>query len=211
MPKKILPYDFDDDLMEFVQVGKGPDVRIRPFDHTAVVAGRGSDLNLEIHMEDVRAAGIPVYRRKGGGCSVVLDPGNLMVTLALPAPGIGGIRELFDSCTRWLIRGFRDLGIEGIYQDGVSDLALDGRKVAGSCFYRTKGAALYSAAVLVNADLDLIDRCLSHPPREPGYRRGRSHKDFLTRLDRFIPGLTAEGLARKFCAGPAGILTGMAA
>jgi lipoate-protein ligase A len=32
---------------------------------------------------------------------------------------------------------------------------------------------------LINADLSLIDRYLKHPPREPDYRRGRSHLDFV--------------------------------
>lgn len=201
MDPRILPYDYDDDLMALAP--GTPALRIQPFGHRAVVAGRGSDLAAEIHLSLVSADGIPVYRRKGGGCSVVLDPGNLMVTLAFGAPGIGGIRELFDSCTRWLARRLQDAGIQGVYRAGISDLAVDDRKIAGSCFYRTRGAALFSAAVLVNPDLDLIDRYLAHPPREPGYRRGRSHGAFVAGLNRYYPGVTAAALARELSDGPA--------
>jgi lipoate-protein ligase A len=41
---------------------------------------------------------------------------------------------------------------------------------------------LYSATLLVDPDLDLVERYLAHPPREPEYRRGRPHRDFMGRL-----------------------------
>jgi lipoate-protein ligase A len=69
-------------------------------------------------------------------------------------------------------------------------------KIGGSCFYRAKGIAYYSAAVLVTPDLDAMDRYLAHPPREPVYRRSRSHKAFVSGLDRWFPELTAEKLAQ---------------
>jgi lipoate-protein ligase A len=35
---------------------------------------------------------------------------------------------------------------------------------------------------LVCPDLSLIERYLKHPKKEPDYRRGRSHKDFLSSI-----------------------------
>ncbi len=124
-----------------------------------------------------------------------LDPGNLIVSTAFPAEGIGGIQALFNQCSQWLIQGFRDMGLAGIYQDGISDLVMENRKIGGACFYRAKGVAYYSAAVLVTPDLDLMAYYLAHPPREPDYRQGRHHKAFVSGLDAFVPGITVNRLA----------------
>jgi len=188
-------FDFDDDMLETARSGGRPATRIYPFGCKAVVAGRGSNVEREVHISRVLGDGVPVFRRKGGGCSVFLDPGNLIVSLAFPAEGIGGIQALFNQCSQWLLRGFRDMGMPGVYQDGISDLVLENRKVGGSCFYRTRGLAYYSAAVLVTPDLDLMEYYLAHPPREPAYRRGRFHKEFVSGLDAFAPGITVDSLA----------------
>lgn len=198
MTLNILPYDFDDDLMAHALAGKGPVVRTRPFGSEAVVLGRGSDPQTEIYIPRIIADRIPVYRRKGGGCPVFLDPGNLIVSLVLPAPGIGGIRDLFHGCTQWLVQRLLNMGVAGVYKDGISDLVVRGHKIGGTCFYRTSGFAYYAAAILVNPDLDLMDRYLPHPPREPDYRRGRPHKNFVAGLNRFLSGITAQTLAKKF-------------
>jgi lipoate---protein ligase len=87
------------------------------------------------------------------------------------------------------------MGLTGIYQDGVSDLVLENRKVGGSSFYRSKGLAYYTASLLVSTDLDAMDRYLFHPPREPAYRRHRGHQTFVMRLDRAFPGLVPATLA----------------
>ncbi|MCG8616199.1 MAG: hypothetical protein MI802_08275 [Desulfobacterales bacterium] len=199
----VLTFDYDRELLARVKATGAADVNIYPFDREAVVAGRGSRLEREIHLDRVRADGVPVCRRMGGGCSVFLDPGNLIVSIAFPAEGFGGIQTLFDRCSDWLIRGFSDISVDGVYQDGISDLVirdpkLGDRKVAGSCFYRTKGLAYYSAAILVTPELTKMDAYLRHPPREPEYRKGRCHSDFVAGLNRFYPGITVNTLAQLF-------------
>lgn len=200
MRPSILPFDFDDDLIETARSSDQPVTRIYPFGFKAVVAGRGSDLEEEVRLARVRQDRVPVFRRKGGGCSVFLDPGTLIVSTAFSAPGFGGIQTLFNQCSQWLIRGFETMGLAGIYQDGISDLVVADRKIGGSCFYRTKDLAYYSAAILVTPDLDLMTNYLAHPPREPDYRRGRSHRDFVAGIEHFIPGMTVERLARDLTA-----------
>ncbi|MEH0021659.1 MAG: hypothetical protein V6Z89_18530 [Desulfobacter sp.] len=196
----VLDFDFDRPLLAAAKTASSPMVSIYPFDRDAIVAGRGSDLDIEINLSRARADKVPVYRRMGGGCSVFLDPGNLIVSLAFPARGIGGIQALFDKSSQWLIQGFANAGVDGVYQDGISDLVVKDRKIGGSCLYRTKGFAYYSAAILVTPDLDKMEAYLCHPPREPDYRQGRSHRDFVAGLNRFLPGLTVTDLARSLTA-----------
>ena len=191
----VLSFDFDRDLLESMKRSNLPEFKVYPFPFKAIVAGQGSNLAEEIKLSLCREDKIPVYRRMGGGCSVFLDPGNLIVSIAFPAQGFSGIQRLFNQCNGLLIRGFNSLGLTGLYQDGISDLVMDNRKVGGASFYRTKGFGYYAAAILVSPDLSLMEKYLHHPPRQPAYRRNRPHREFVTRLDRFLKGVAMTELA----------------
>jgi lipoate-protein ligase A len=188
-------YVFDRDLLDRLHQTGQPGISIYPFPFPAVVAGRGTCLETEIRLSDCATDKIPVYRRRGGGCAVFLDPGTLIVSMALPARGFAGIQGLFNRCNHHLIQGLAAFGLTGIYQDGISDLVLADRKVGGTSLYRSKNLAYYTASVVVSADLDAMHRYLKHPPREPAYRRHRDHREFVMRLDRAFPGLTPADLA----------------
>ena len=183
---RITPYDGDDSLIE---AAKGDGVRRMRFSRTSdvvVVLGRGSDLETELHVEAVEKDGVPVFRRRGGGCSVVLDPGNVILSVALPLPGVGGIRGAFSKISSWLIEGLARVGVGGVVREGVSDLALGGRKIGGSCIYRTLGLLYYSTTLLVDPDLNHVHRYLAYPPREPDYRQGRPHREFMGSLGTLV-------------------------
>ena len=182
MGPPIAPYELEDDLLAAVRESGPARVRVYAVERPVVVLGRGSRPEVELELESCLADGIPLQRRRGGGCSVVLDPGNVLVAAALPAPGIGDNMRHFDRLCRWLIDGLAEIGVPGVERAGISDLVLGDRKVAGCCIYRRKDLLLYSAALLVEPDVALMERYLSHPPREPDYRRGRRHRDFVTRL-----------------------------
>lgn len=141
--------------------------------------GRASKMDKEINMDACLQDGCDIYQRHGGGCSVVLDPGNVIVSLTLPLKGIGNNGKYFRIISSWLIEAMDKMGFSGLKHDGYSDLVLKGRKVAGSCIYRTKDVLYYSVSILSDPDISLIHRYLKHPPREPEYRKGRQHRDFV--------------------------------
>ncbi|MCY4443960.1 MAG: hypothetical protein OXC44_04070 [Proteobacteria bacterium] len=140
---------------------------------------------------------IEVYRRLGGGGAVVLYPGCVVVSA-----GIWVDREfdnarffaLFSKCFIAVLK--EHLSVEGIYQDGVSDLVSAGRKVAGSSMFRSKRYLLYQASLLVTLDIPLIENILAHPSREPDYRRRKSHGDFLLGLCDLNPSLDSDKVAQ---------------
>ena len=194
----ISPFTRDDELIESVTALKVPKFSCYVFPLTAVVAGHGSTLALEVDIEKIIKDMIPVYRRHGGGCSILLDKGTAVVSAAFPAIGFSRIHEIFVKCTRWLIKGLTRTGITGVYQDGVSDLVIDNHKIGGSCLRRSKGFAYFSAALLVNSDLSLMDKYLLYPPREPEYRNKRDHLDFVRNIDWYFPGKTAQNIVHGF-------------
>lgn len=53
------------------------------------------------------------------------------------------------------------------------------RKVAGCALYMPRDYVLYLVSILVDPDFADIEKYLAHPSKEPEYRSGRSHGDFL--------------------------------
>lgn len=194
MPRETVSYTHDDDLIEATRQDGRPRMRIYRLPEPVVVLGRGSKPEVELHLEACRQDQIPVLRRHGGGCAVVLDPGNVIVVATLPAIGIGDNPRHFASLSRWLVTGLARVrgGFKGIQQRGISDLALGDRKVGGACIYRSKGLLCYSATLLVEPQVALMERYLKHPPREPDYRAGRGHAQFVGQLS----GCSPEELVR---------------
>lgn len=152
----------------------------------AVVVGASSRLEQEVDLEACAAAGAPVYRRPSGGLSVVLGPGCLMWSVIWPAaeptPVIDAIHAaVLDP----LAAALRAAGRE-VVRRGTSDLAVraDGAelKVSGNALRVRRRARLYHGTLLDAFDLDLVERLLRHPPREPDYRAGRPHGAFLANL-----------------------------
>ncbi|MBU1431841.1 hypothetical protein KKF91_14970 [Myxococcota bacterium] len=189
-------YPGEEALLEAARRGQ-PGLSVYPFWETAVVLGRGSVADVELRAARCLEAGVPIYRRRGGGCAVVLDPGNVIIGLALQVPGIGHNQRYFNEITDWLTAGLGDMGLDGIYQDGVSDLVWADRKVGGACIYRDGRVLLYAASLLVRPDVALMTRYLKHPPREPAYRAGREHAAFVAALGARAPGLSVEGFAAQ--------------
>ena len=178
----IKKYSFDDDIIEACLKSRKPQIKVYCPDKTMVVMGRASKVDIELNENVCLSDGREIFRRHGGGCSVVLDKGNVIVSLALPLKGIGDNNRHFGVISQWLIENMEKTGLQGIKHDGISDLVLDNRKVAGSCIYRTKDVLYYSVSILADADTSLYSRYLKHPPREPEYRKGREHKDFVLSL-----------------------------
>ena len=187
----------DDDLVAATAGDGAARVRVWRPDATEVVLGRGSHAAVELDLDAVRTDGVAVRRRRGGGCAVVLDPGNVVVSLTLAAPGIGDNPRWFRTITDWMVRSLAALGHEGVRQAGISDLVQGDRKVGGSALYRAKGLLYYSTTLLAAPDVDVIERWLRHPPREPDYRRGRPHRAFVAGLrPASDPAALAAALAR---------------
>ncbi len=182
----------DEPLLEATLADGQPRLRVYQFPGTAVVLGRGSKPELELELEACREDRVPLVRRRGGGCAVVLDPGNLIVGVALRVPGIGRNLEHFERLTGWLAAALARLGLPGVRREGHSDLVLEDRKVGGGCIYRGRELLYYSTTLLMSPRPELMERYLRHPPREPEYRRGRRHAEFVGALR---PGAGAEELA----------------
>jgi len=164
-------------------------------DHTVVV-GRAVDIESEVHTEHCARLEVPIVRRPSGGRSVVIGPGTVQYTFALPyrlSPELSGISSSKRFCNRLLLAA---LGDERVEEDDSGDLLVGDRKVAGLAIKRAREAMMLHGTLLVGADIDVVAALLRHPLREPHYRRGRAHREFLANLG----SLDRESLERRVTA-----------
>ena len=149
---------------------------------TMVVIGKGSDPALELCQENIIADGVPVLRRGSGGCAVVLTSDMLAVSFAIQHQPQRRSSEYFRLFNAVIIRALQRNGVRGLAHAGTSDIALNGRKLAGTAIYRNRDLVFYHAIIVLAGRAGLMERYLKHPPRVPAYRAGRSHEEFVTSL-----------------------------
>jgi lipoate-protein ligase A len=172
----------DEDLLTAVELGALWRHRVWEVSELSVVVGRGTVADKEVRLDACAADGVPVLRRRGGGGAVVLGGGCLVVSLATTVE-----RELDVGCYLNAIADFlaqavgRRTGLP-LVRLGTGDVCFGDRKVLGSSLFRRRRLLFYQASLLHSLDLSLVGKYLAHPSREPEYRRGRSHGEFLTTL-----------------------------
>lgn len=161
-----------------------------------VVLARSNNPDTEVHLDACAADGVPVLRRRGGGGTVVLGPGCVVLTLAFFADSLFRNETYFQSINQMWADSLKEVcGLE-VSQRGISDLAIDDRKVAGTSLFRRKHLVVYQGSLLVDPDWAGIERYLRHPSREPDYRRGRTHRTFLTCLHEHGERRSADQIAQ---------------
>jgi lipoate---protein ligase len=144
-----------------------------------VVLGRSGRCERDVDLAACRAAAIPVLRRCSGGGAVLLGPGCLNYALVLPLEWNSAWRDVRYSLHWAMNRIRRALGIAGLRNEGDCDLALHTRKVSGNAQRRTRSAILHHGTILYDFDAARAERFLRLPQRQPQYRAGRSHREFL--------------------------------
>jgi lipoate---protein ligase len=178
----IQPLPYDKTALDRFEA-EGPFIWLWEPTQVECVLGAGTPAT-DIDLALCAATDVPVYRRRGGGGAVILSPGNLVITAAYDATKKAFASQWILPIADAIARAVTSLGVEGAHVRGLGDVALGERKILGSSLYASRQVALFQGSLLVDSDLDLIPAYLPHPSKEPDYRRGRSHLDFVTTLAR---------------------------
>jgi lipoate-protein ligase A len=166
---------FDEELLV---AGKGV-LRFWETAQECVVLGQSGQCERDVNLAACRAASVAVLRRCSGGGAVLLGPGCLNYAIVLPLAWNPRFRDVRYSL-RWVMeRNRRALRIADLRSEGDCDLALHARKVSGNAQRRTHSAVLHHGTILYDFDASRAERFLRAPHRQPQYRAGRSHWDFL--------------------------------
>lgn len=139
---------------------------------------------------------VPILQRRGGGGTVVLGPGCMVLTFAFYARELFSNQKYFQIINGLWADALGEAGFPGITTRGHSDLAFGDKKLAGTSLFRRKHLVVYQGSLLVDPDFDLMFRLLRHPSREPDYRQGRSHSEFLTSMKALGYNGSTDELAR---------------
>jgi lipoate---protein ligase len=150
----------------------------------AVILGASRRLAEDVRVGECQADGVPILRRSSGGGTVVVGPGALNVTVVLPetaAPGLSAVASAQQFVLEKMASALKTTELL-VAVEGLGDLTITGRKFGGSAQRRVRDWFLVHSSILYDFPLDRISRYLTMPGRQPAYRGGRSHDDFLMNL-----------------------------
>jgi lipoate-protein ligase A len=150
-----------------------------------VVLGYANKVMVEVNVEGCEREKIPIFRRFSGGGAVLQGPGCLNYSLVVKNERVRSFRNIAKSFHTVLNPHqnlFARLMTESVQIEGISDLAIGGKKFSGNSQHRKLRYTLFHGTVLLNLDLSLIEATLRMPSKQPWYRKGRSHTQFLRNL-----------------------------
>jgi lipoate-protein ligase A len=161
-------------------------------DGPCAVVGRFQLAAAEVDLAAASALGAPVVRRFTGGGTVWHDPGNLNISVVLRPedavlaadPSLRRLPGLYRLVLAPLAAAVRSLGVAAEMTE--RDIVAPGGKLSGVAAWLGGRALLVHATLLVDADLDALDRVCNGPGAagDPRWERTKSRRVGVTSLSR---------------------------
>ena len=139
------------------RVAKGespPTLRFWRWSSPAVIVGRCQSVANEVDREAAKSLGITVVRRMTGGGAMFLQPhGAITYSLFLPESALAGlsIRQSYEVCEAWVVRGLRELGVDA-HHVPINDIACSAGKIGGAAQARRSGVVLHHTTMAYDMD-----------------------------------------------------------
>ena len=176
----------DEALLLEAEAGDGAEV-LRFWEHPqlAVVLGAGGQFAVDVNEAACQADGVELARRSSGGGTVLLGTGCLLYSLVLRYDRAPELRDVTASY-RWIMGRMKTV-FQVLHPEvevaGISDLSIHGRKFSGNAQQRKRFHVLHHGTLLYGFDLPAVARYLQMPDKQPAYRAGRGHLDFVCNLE----------------------------
>jgi len=142
--------------------GAPPVLRFWRWNHPAIILGRSQSLANEIDLDAAAEMNLHIVRRISGGGAMFIEPeGAITYSLILPDSALGGltIRQSYELCDAWVVRGLRELGID-VYHAPINDLACAAGKIGGAAQARRNGAVVHHTTLAYSMDSHAMLRAL---------------------------------------------------
>lgn len=154
--------------------------RVRP----TVIAGRNQLIESEVNLDYCREHDIMVIRRKSGGGCVYADPDNIMFSYITPAHG-REVTAVFADYTARIASFLQSLGVPGT-ASVRNDVLIEGRKVSGNAFYRTRDHYIVHGTMLFGADPDVMMEALTPSSLKLQSKGVKSVRSRITTLSEYL-------------------------
>ena len=157
-------------------------VKIWVPEETCIVLGRSNNADDSLIQDNIIKDSILVYKRPSGGETVLLSKNTLIISIAINQQQFKGGKKYFSTINNAIIEVLKDFNINNLKFKGISDIAIGDMKILGSALYQNKNTVFYHAVLNIAESPELFSKYLKHPQREPDYREGRKHTEFVTSL-----------------------------
>ncbi len=177
----------DEALLQVAEAGENETdevLRLWESPSHVVVLGRSSDAQAEVNLGACQERGIPVLRRTSGGATVLIGPGCLMYAVVLSYEQRPQLR-MIEAAHQFVLERLRQAiepQVPEIAMRGTSDLTLNLRKFSGNSLKCRQRHLLYHGTIVYDFSMELISECLAAPARQPEYRDGRAHQEFVANI-----------------------------
>jgi len=151
-------------------------------DKVYIVLGASNNPDEALNLDNVIKDNITILKRPSGGQTVLLTPNNIIIAAVFFDKKTLHPKDVFLHINKLIISAIEKAGVENLSMMGISDIAVSGKKILGSAIYRNKKGLLYHAVLNLGEPSITFERYLKHPSKEPDYRQGRSHSEFVTSL-----------------------------
>lgn len=172
-----------DEIIDKDMLGREKIISGNYVNETAVVVGRVTKSDIEVNKEKCLRDNVPIYRRKGGGGAVVFFKGVAIFSYSLKKGNKAvDLMEFLNLCVERIKEGLERVVDIKFAIKGSGDLCIGDKKILGSSIYSSKEYITYYCTLIVKGDISLISKYLGYPSKEPSYRKGRKHEDFVTSI-----------------------------
>lgn len=174
------PYNLPD--LSLLKDKEGFSMMVWQPDRKTLVLGQSNKAETSVFCQQAIADGISIIKRPSGGETVILTPETLVIAIGFSSNRLRNPSVYFVPVNNAIASALNRAGIGSVNRRGISDLALGEKKILGSSIYRTPTRVLYHAVLNVSESPETIARYIRHPAKEPDYRSGRQHADFVTSI-----------------------------
>lgn len=135
-----------------------------------------------LDLDECELRGIGWVKRVSGGGAVLQTRGVFNYSYTAPSYGRMDMLRVFEQGAELISLALAQFGINA-RQRGISDVAVDDFKISGNAQARKWKSVLLHGTLLIHIDRELMRAVLRHPQKEPDYRNGRAHSDFIVTLN----------------------------
>lgn len=152
-----------------------------------VVLGISGKPDQLVHLEKAKEKGIPLIKRYSGGGTVIVDGDTVLSTLILKAADLPYVEKFPGPIMAWSEDLYRPVFSHlGEFRARENDYVLGHVKFGGNAQAITKNKFVHHTSFLWHFQSHHME-VLKLPAKQPAYREGREHADFLCSLRDKLP------------------------